>query len=195
MSKEGFVMKNLAIALFALVVIVGCASQVAQVKPVSAPAKKLRTDVYTVDMFYDDEKFAEVFRKVGSSYADHWANQWFDPKNFPTARKGITTELDVFLLVLGRPMSSDEAIAEMKKQGYRPLTIRELLALLSQHPELQKEFLAALGTAWKMFEGQDKTFVPCVLNPGSGVEFCSFEQRLWTHHWRLPVTPKYVVRK
>ncbi|MDA2936538.1 hypothetical protein MYX06_04950 [Patescibacteria group bacterium AH-259-L05] len=62
----------------------------------------------------------------------------------------------------------DEIIAELKKQGYRPATIAELLALIEYHPELLKgNMIFALGSritiTWKdnLMLTTIHRFVPC----------------------------------
>ncbi len=74
---------------------------------------------------------------VGSSIIQNF------PSNCDWGVHGVTAELFHF----DRTMNSDEAIAEMEEQGYRPATIVELLAFGAEHPELQREFpIFALGS-------------------------------------------------
>lgn len=74
------------------------------------------------------------------------SNRNITAKRFPL--KGIgKVELEPKLFYFGRKMSSNDVIAEIEKEGFRPCTIEELLAIGEQHPELQREFpLVELGS-------------------------------------------------
>jgi hypothetical protein len=75
-----------------------------------------------------------------------WSNSDITAKRFPLKGSG-KVELEPKLFYFGRDMSSDNVIAEMDKEGFRPCTIEELLAIGEQHPELQRKFpLVALGS-------------------------------------------------
>ena len=56
-------------------------------------------------------------------------------------------KIKVHLFNLGRYTTSEEMVVEMKKKGYRPSTIRELLTLDAKHPGFELE-MVALGTEW-----------------------------------------------
>lgn len=61
----------------------------------------------------------------------------------------------VTLFHFNRYIESDEVIAEMDRQGFRPDNIEELLALGEQHPELQRMFLiVGLGSVWLNSNGK-----------------------------------------
>lgn len=76
-----------------------------------------------------------------------WKNDNITVKNFPPSANDIG-EKDVVLFHFNRDISSDDVIAEMDKAGYRPATLRELLALGARYPKLQKEFpIIALGSS------------------------------------------------
>ncbi|HEY4715179.1 MAG TPA: hypothetical protein VIH31_01605 [Candidatus Paceibacterota bacterium] len=82
-----------------------------------------------------------------------WKNPDIKEKNFPIkdkTKRMATIELFHF----GFDISSESAVKAMEKEGFRPATIEELLALGAKHPELQKEFpIIALGSVWKNFDG------------------------------------------
>lgn len=74
-----------------------------------------------------------------------------EAKNFPLKGKD-KHELEAVLFHFDRNIGSNEAIAEMDKQGFRPARIEELLALCEKYLELQKEFpfpIVALGSVWQ----------------------------------------------
>jgi len=61
-------------------------------------------------------------------------------------RQNVTLTLFHF----NRSISSEDAIDEMKQQGFRPGRIEHLLALGAAHTELQKQFpIASLGSSWR----------------------------------------------
>lgn len=85
-------------------------------------------------------------------------------KNFPISPEMIGKKVEVAtkLFHFNRDISSsDEVIAEMDKDGYRPATLMELLALDSLLPALQRQFkIAALGSVW--YEDNSASYVPCL---------------------------------
>ena len=111
-----------------------------------------------------------------------WINGDIKEKNFPLPTellgKKITASNKLFHF--NRSISSENAISEMNKAGYRPATLAELLALGEAYPEQQKEFpIVALGSIW------------CRTVPGFG--FVDFERRLglawfgigWEYNYRF----------
>ncbi len=68
------------------------------------------------------------------------------PKNFPI--RDISKRTSLFkLFPIDHDMSSKEIFIMMKKDGYQPTVIEELLSLGIKKPELQKEFnIFALGS-------------------------------------------------
>ena len=80
-----------------------------------------------------------------------WANDDITEKNFPLPTKllGKKITASTKLFHFDRRISSEDAISEMNKAGYRPASLPELLALGEIHPELQKDFpIVALGSVW-----------------------------------------------
>lgn len=54
---------------------------------------------------------------------------------------------EIEIINFGKSISSEDAIKELDKKGYRPATATELLLLGAQHPDLQrKDPIVALGT-------------------------------------------------
>ncbi len=82
-----------------------------------------------------------------------WTNSDINDKNFPeTVPADYDAEYKLFHF--NRSISSDDAIKEMEKEGYRPGNIHELLALGEAKPELQKEFpVIAIGSVWQDPDG------------------------------------------
>lgn len=82
-----------------------------------------------------------------------WTNDSITSKNFPTKRTG-TSEVVVELVYLNRAVSTDEALAELDRMGFRPAELKELLVLGAEQPELQREFpIVALGSVWQYPDG------------------------------------------
>jgi hypothetical protein len=83
-----------------------------------------------------------------------WVNGNITDANFPrTKGKGLAVgqsaeTIDAELIHFNRDISSDSAVAEMDKMGYRPATIEELLAFGASNPDIQKQFpIVALGSS------------------------------------------------
>lgn len=72
---------------------------------------------------------------------------------------------DFLVEYFGREISSEDAIAEMVSQGYRPATPVEAIAFAKAHPELQRQFwIVALGSF--AMNGDDR--LVAVLDAGAG---------------------------
>jgi hypothetical protein len=82
-----------------------------------------------------------------------WVNPNITADHFPIREK-VRSEFSVVLFHFNRPVGSEDVIAEMNKDGYRPAAIEELLALGESQPNLQKKFpIVALGTIWEDADG------------------------------------------
>ena len=115
----------------------------------------------------------------------NWVNNDINSKHFPLKGKG-KHELSAALFYLDRYIESDDVITEMDKQGYRPATIEELLALDEKYPDLQKEFLIiALGSVWRRPSGDRD--VPCLRWNGSerGLDLYWFDGKRYVADWRF----------
>lgn len=79
-----------------------------------------------------------------------WKNDNLTDANFPSKEKG-ECEVEFGLFHFNKTISSDDAIAKMKTEGFRPATIRELLAYGEKNPEVQREFtIVALGSVARL---------------------------------------------
>jgi hypothetical protein len=85
---------------------------------------------------------------VGGGYYD-WASTSITSKNFPTKRQGVA-EVPVELIHFNRDISTDKALRELDRMGFRPAEIHELLAFGEKYPEVQLEFpVVALASVWQ----------------------------------------------
>jgi hypothetical protein len=76
-------------------------------------------------------------------------NSDISSKNFPVLGSG-KRDLEIELFRFMGFVSGDKSLQEIKKAGYRPATLPEILALAKDHPELQTKFsVVALGSAWR----------------------------------------------
>jgi len=90
-----------------------------------------------------------------------WVNNDITQEHFPVSGQGKQQDIEVALFHFNKVMKSDQVIARMRKEGYRPATIAELLALGVSQPELQKQFpIIALGSVWRFPDGG--RLVPCL---------------------------------
>jgi len=77
-------------------------------------------------------------------------------------------EVEITLFHFNRGISSDGAIAEMKKAGYRPALVEELLVLGAAEKELQKQFpIVALGSVCRSSPDGYRN-MPCLSWAGGG---------------------------
>jgi hypothetical protein len=86
----------------------------------------------------------------------NWHNSNITEKNFPLPAGLVGEKIVVSakLFYFSSVISSKEAIAEMNKDGYRPATLAELLALGEARPDLQRQFpILALGSVWRDVNG------------------------------------------
>jgi hypothetical protein len=96
--------------------------------------------------------------------------------NFPPGGQG-RHELEPKLYHFNREISSEDAIKEMKADGFRPAVLEELLALGEAQPDLQKQFsIIALGSVWQS-SGSHWKNVPVlfVCDVGRGLCLLHFE--------------------
>lgn len=117
---------------------------------------------YSVTVDYD-----QTVEQLVRSRPYYSANGDITSYNFPLWEKG-QSQLDIFLLNFNHRISSENAIKAMDVQGLRPATIKELLSLGAQYPDLQKEnWIVALGSTWRSPQGG--LYVPflsrCHTNP------------------------------
>jgi len=88
---------------------------------------------------------ATVEDMVGRGKYD-WSNNDITAGHFPTQRNG-EADLVIELVHFNRNISTDAALRELDKMGYRPAELHELLTLGEKYPDLQREFpIIALGS-------------------------------------------------
>ena len=93
-----------------------------------------------------------------------WTNSDITAKRFPL-NGGGKVDVAVELVHFDRSISSDDAIAEMRRRGLRPATLAELLAYGAKFPEEQCKFpIVALGSVTAV---DGYRFVPYLCGVGS----------------------------
>ncbi len=90
-----------------------------------------------------------------------WKNDDIVEKNFPNqAHENGEQNLQVKLYHFGKGMSSEDVVSAMDKDGFRPATLRELLAYTVKNPDEQRKYtIVGLGSFWS--RGGDRD-VPCL---------------------------------
>lgn len=77
-----------------------------------------------------------------------WVYRDITQECFPIEGEG-RQEVEVRLFHFNQKMNSGKVLAELRKAGYRPATLPELLALGAAQPDLQEQFpIVALGSVW-----------------------------------------------
>jgi hypothetical protein len=108
-----------------------------------------------------------------------WVNPDITSKNFPTKRKG-TAKVAVELIRFNRYISTDEALRELNRMGYRPAKLHVLLAFGEKYQEFQREFpVVALGSVWRRGWSGYRS-IPCLNKLGSER---SMELELFVGDW------------
>lgn len=93
--------------------------------------------------------------------------------------------LDVYLLFFDRVLSSRAAIREIDKLGFRPATIRELLSLGAQYPDLQRnDPIVALGST-SYYRPLGGLGVPCLDVHGWFRPVRELRLVAWDFNWNL----------
>jgi len=124
-----------------------------------------------IDATGDIELTDDYTKTVEQAVADgnyDWKNPSITAKNFPISPEMIGKKIKVStkLFHFNRDISSEDAISEMDKAGYRPATLMELLVLGFLFPELQRQFpVVALGSVWR--DANLYRYVPCLFVSGS----------------------------
>jgi hypothetical protein len=79
-----------------------------------------------------------------------WKNDDIVEKNFPNqAHETGEQNLTVKLYHFGKDMSSEDVVSAMDKDGFRPATLRELLAYAVKNPDEQRKYpIVGLGSVW-----------------------------------------------
>jgi hypothetical protein len=116
------------------------------------------------------------------------ANDDIRKENFPTpASLLLNVECEVVLVHMNCHASDAEINEAMKKDGLRPATIVEGLALAAQHKDRQRKFqLAMLGSSWIPREGyQYYVSLDGDENSRNLSLFGGFPVYKWYPHWRF----------
>ena len=94
-----------------------------------------------------------------------WTNSDITDENFPSTEKG-KREVEFGMFHFNKTMGSEDIIAKMKLEGFRPATMKEKLAYGEKNPEEQRKHpIVALGSVAKL-NGDRR--VGCLLSVGSG---------------------------
>lgn len=94
-----------------------------------------------------------------------WVNSDITEARFPMP-ENFTLGAEPKLYHFNRSISSEKAIKEMAKDGFRPATIWDLLDFGAKNPELQRQFpIVALGSVARF---GDSRGVACLGGSGSG---------------------------
>lgn len=111
-----------------------------------------------VPMYHLIVDYAQSLKQmIAAGYYD-WVNPDIE-KNFSVQGSG-RVELGAELIHLNRNVSSDEALKELDRLGYRAATAEELLAFGAAYPEKQREFpIVALGTVRRVYGGRRVLFL------------------------------------
>ena len=113
-----------------------------------------------------------------------WVNDDITNDHFPIKGSG-QEEKEITLFHFNRSISSNDAIAEMKKAGYSLALIEDLLALGATYKELQKQFpINALGSVWRDPCGD--RYVPYLFWDGLERDLrLLWFVRGWIEYWRF----------
>ena len=107
-----------------------------------------------------------------------WANDDITADHFPSKEKG-TKRIKIALFKFDHDISGEDVIRKMGK-GFRPASLKEILSLGAQYPDLQrKDWIVALGSTWRDSDGN--VYVPYLGNDGG---FRSLYLRWWDGDWR-----------
>jgi hypothetical protein len=95
----------------------------------------------------------------------NWTNPSITDANFPSKEEG-EREVEFGLFHFNKTTKSDDNVAQMKKEGFRPATMKELLAFGEKNPEEQRKYpIIALGSVAEL-DGDRP--VGCLYGGGSG---------------------------
>lgn len=110
--------------------------------------------------------YAKTVEEMVAAGKYDWKNRDITSKNFPV-KAGESGPVEVYLIHFDRRMSSDDAIKEMDRMGFRPAELPYLLAFGAKNPDEQRKYpILALGSVWRYSYG--RRFVPELWSGGSG---------------------------
>ncbi len=115
-----------------------------------------------------------------NGYNDDITSERFPPNTNECGVEFATMRLFSF----GRYVSSDDAVAAMTEEGFRPATLRELLSFAAQFPEEQlANPIVALGSVW---ESTIHWHVPCLTGLNGRRDIYLYWLGLgWDDSWRF----------
>lgn len=120
----------------------------------------LITHTFTINV--DETQVVENAVKMGKF---DWSDNNFVSSKFPRSAKGNRSNKEIFLFDFGRNMSTKTVIIEIKKAGYKPAKILDLLGLAAKEPNIQrKSSIVALGAICTV-EGHKNA--PCLYGTSS----------------------------
>lgn len=153
-------------------------------KVVAIPENSIAADLYTVVVDYS-QPLAEMIKS--GNY--NWINNYITAKHFPVIGNG-KAEVALQIAHFNRPISSDNAIAELDKCGLCPATLLELLAFGAKYPELQRQFpIIALGSVWAHLRG-DRYVAYLREDDGKRYLYLRWYGSDWRAHCRFLAVPK-----
>ena len=119
-----------------------------------------------------------------------WKNSDITEKHFPVKGEG-RIQIDLDLMHFDRRMKTENVLAAIEAQGYRPATIEELLAFGATYSELQREFpIVALGAVWQRGHGDRRVATLCKDRDRRHLDFSLYYGGAWESHYRFLVVRK-----
>ena len=129
--------------------------------------------------------YAQVLAEAIKDGTFDWKNGDIVEKNFPNIdHESGEQNLMVKLFHFGRDMSSEDAVKAMDKDGFRPATLRELLAYAVKNPDEQRKYpIVGLGSFWQHLLVRN---VPCLdIDGGERLLYLLWWSYVWVGHYRF----------
>ncbi|MBU1179636.1 hypothetical protein KJ885_01695 [Patescibacteria group bacterium] len=96
----------------------------------------------------------QIFQRMLEACKFDWVNDNITQENFSILEEP-NENTEYVLVDMGKPVSTEEAEAEIKKQGLPLTTLADLLLYVRKNPDKQKEFpIVALGSRWQHSSGR-----------------------------------------
>jgi hypothetical protein len=125
------------------------------------------SQTFPVTVNYD-----RTIEKMVTSGKYDWSNPNINSKRFPIGAKG-RVEVNIELVHFNYPITSDEVLRNLDRQGLRPATLPEILAFGATYPEMQREFpIVALGSVWRDQNGDRHVAYLCDYSGNRKVFLC-----------------------
>jgi hypothetical protein len=85
----------------------------------------------------------------------NWSHGDICTEKFPDEKKDEKYQVDLMLMCFGRPMKTEEIVAELKRKSMRPATLMELMALGRDHIFISQYYpILALGSSTLTEDGR-----------------------------------------